>query len=77
MFSMKTHVHTKQTSFNMSLCICRIDYILWKTHFMMGLVLLVSQCSLPGVESVLVSIKISPGLLEELPDHCEFAQIKA
>jgi len=67
----------KQTSFYMLFCIYRIDYILQKTHFVMGLVLLVSQCSLPGIESILVSIKISPGLLEEFPDHCDFTQVKA
>ena len=67
----------KQTSFYMLLYIYRINYILWKTHFVMGLVLLVSQCSLQGIESILVSIKISLGLSEELPDHCDFACVKA
>src|SRR6266704_2478674 len=48
-----------------------------KTYFPMRFVLLVSQCSLPSIESFLVSIKISPRLLEELPDCFELTCIKA
>jgi len=52
-------------------------HIPWKFNFAVRLVLLVSQCCLLCVESFLVSIKISPGFLEELPDCDEPTQVKA
>ena len=58
-------------------CIYFIYNITWKTDFSMGLVLLIGQCSFLCIKSLPVSIKISPRLLEELPDHNELACIKA
>jgi hypothetical protein len=43
----------------------------------MGFVQLVSQCGLPCVEFISVSIKIPPGLPEEPPDCDELARIEA
>ena len=58
-------------------CIYFIYNITWKTDFSMELVLLIGQCSFLCIKSLPVSIKISPRLLEELPDHNELACIKA
>ena len=55
----------------------RIDYIPWKTNFLMGFILLIGYGSLLCIEFLSISIKIPPGLLEEPPDCNKFTQVKA
>jgi len=68
---METHVLTRKEFISYDAFIYGFGHIPWKFDFVVRLVLLVSQCYLLGIKSLLVCIEISPGFLEELPDGDE------